>query len=183
MNYALNDKDVQIHIDDATTGEHYKCPECKQRATARKGEIYRHHFAHYGQTKCGFYDYIPIAQPPKAIEHGPQNPTLDTPNVCPYAEEAKRHAEMLEREVNFKKNREIANAKKAEDDARRKVIRDKQRAYVQMRVRQQGQGHTITPAKRVYHESENVCDACRGTGQMYLGDGVDGDCMMCDISG
>jgi len=166
MNYALNDKDVQIHIDDAKTGEHYKCPECKQRATARKGEVYRHHFSHYGQTKCGFYDSFPVAQLPKEVEHGPQNPTLDTPNVCPY-----------------KEAKDKADAQQAEKDKKRKKTSDERRSYVQMRVRQSGHGDTITPAKRVYHESEDVCDACRGTGQMYYGSDVEGDCIMCDISG
>ena len=157
MNYALNDKDEQIHIDDAKSGDPYKCPECKARAVARKGDVYRHHYSHYGQTKCCYYE--PRAEPSesKLVNHGSQNPTLDTPNVCPYAEEAKRHAEMVEREIAFKKNREIANAKKMEDDKRRKEIRDKQRAYVQMRVRQSGHGDTIRESKRILHPSE-TCD-------------------------
>jgi hypothetical protein len=172
MNYALNVKDEQIHIDDAKTGDFYKCPECKARAVARKGEVYRHHYSHYGATKCCYYE--PRAEPapkPVPVEHGPQNPTLDTPNVCPYAEAKERSERLL-----------------AEKKARYKKTSDERRAYVQMRVRQSGHGDTIRESKRILHPSETVrkfdpeCEACRGSGEMYYGSDVEGECLMCDAT-
>lgn len=48
---AFNVKEEIVSIQEASHGELYHCPACKERMIARLGEINQHHFAHYSPTQ------------------------------------------------------------------------------------------------------------------------------------
>ena len=59
LNYALDENDVPIHVDNVPNGKACgcHCPCCKKPLYARQGQKRQHHFAHIGDYNCkGAYE-------------------------------------------------------------------------------------------------------------------------------
>ena len=41
----------------ATKDKEYKCVDCGKKVLLRKGNIRAHHFAHYSESNCSYYDH------------------------------------------------------------------------------------------------------------------------------
>ena len=52
LTFALDPKDVRVHVDDTASNMDYFCPTCGSPVIPRKGEVRRHHFAHKGGGSC-----------------------------------------------------------------------------------------------------------------------------------
>lgn len=52
MRFAYDHNDRRIHIDNTHSDQDYFCPFCGAPLITRKGDIYRHHFAHKKNSSC-----------------------------------------------------------------------------------------------------------------------------------
>lgn len=52
MYIGIDENNKIVHIDNSVAGKNYYCPVCREKLSARRGEIKHHYFAHMPGSKC-----------------------------------------------------------------------------------------------------------------------------------
>ena len=52
MYFAIDKNAMRVHISDADSNAHYKCPACGSPLTIKRGSIVAHHFSHKKRVQC-----------------------------------------------------------------------------------------------------------------------------------